>query len=133
MLVLLLLLLLLFCFLFVVFLLLFFVHAAFYLDLHYFCKLSTILGVSRIQRVKAVESIYQDQCQFSYHQLWCKVYARIKRGGGGGRAGGPDPPPEKSQKTVFLINTGPDPLKNHKDANPEFNVGPFSVRQRNAI
>ena len=50
-------------------------------------------------------------------------------------AGGLDrpPPPEKSQKLGFLSNTGPDPLKNHKAAKPELNVGSSSAQQRNAI
>ena len=30
-------------------------------------------------------------------------------------------------------NAGPDPLKNHKDTNPAFNVRPSSACQRNAI
>ena len=33
----------------------------------------------------------------------------------------------------FLSNTGPDPLKNHKATEPEFNVGPSSARQGNDI
>ena len=33
----------------------------------------------------------------------------------------------------FHSNTGPDPLKNHKATKLAFNVGPSSVRQRNAI
>ena len=58
-------------------------------------------------------------------------HGRIQRGGGGR---GPDPrPPEKSQKYMFLSNTGPDPLKNHKATKPAFNVGPSSAHQRNAI
>ena len=50
---------------------------------------------------------------------------RTLRGGGG--AGCPDPPPspEKSKKDIgFLINTGPDPLKNYKATKPAFKVGP---------
>ena len=55
--------------------------------------------------------------------------ARIQRGEGGG----PDPPPEKSQNIWFLINTGPDPQKNHKATKPSINVGaPSSARKRNA-
>ena len=56
-----------------------------------------------------------------------------QEGGGGDR--GPDPtPPEKIHKNLgFLSNTGPDHLKNHKATKPEFNVGPLSARQRNAI
>ena len=34
---------------------------------------------------------------------------------------------------VFLSNTGPDPLKNHKATKPAFNVGPSWAHQRNAI
>ena len=58
------------------------------------------------------------------------IHGRIQRG-----AGGPDPPPEISQKYggYFFCNTGPDRLKNHKTTKPAFNVGPSSVRQRNAI
>ena len=41
-------------------------------------------------------------------------------------------PPEKSLNIGFLSNTGPDPLKNYK-SKLEFNVGPSSARQRNAI
>ena len=51
--------------------------------------------------------------------------------GGGGRRS--VPPPEKSQKIGFLSNTDPDSLKDHKATKPEFNVGPSSARQRNAI
>ena len=59
------------------------------------------------------------------------IHARIQRGG----AGGPDALPLKNHKINigFLSNTGPDTLKNHKAAKPEFNVGPSSARQRNAI
>ena len=51
--------------------------------------------------------------------------------------GGLDPPPPpptlKKHKTIgLLINTGPDPLKNHKAAKPAFNVGLSSACQRNA-
>ena len=44
---------------------------------------------------------------------------------------GPPPPhtPEKSQNKGFLSNACPDPLKNHKSAKPEFNVGPSSAYQ----
>ena len=34
---------------------------------------------------------------------------------------------------MFLSNTGPEPLKNHKATKPAFNVGPPSAHQRNAI
>ena len=44
------------------------------------------------------------------------------------------PPPLKNHQNIgFLSNTGPDPLKNHKATIPEFNVGPSSARQPNAI
>ena len=48
---------------------------------------------------------------------------------GGGRG---SRPPEKSQNIGYLSNTGPDPLKNHKATKPSVNVGPSSIRQRNA-
>ena len=52
---------------------------------------------------------------------------------GGGRGSGPPPPALKNHKNiVFLCNTCPDPLKNHKATKP-FNVGPSSARQGNAI
>ena len=39
--------------------------------------------------------------------------------------GGPDPPPplENHRNIVFLSNTGPDPLNNHKATRLAFNVG----------
>ena len=38
--------------------------------------------------------------------------------------------PLKNNKTIgFLINTGPDPIKNHKAMRPAFNVGPRSARK----
>ena len=45
---------------------------------------------------------------------------------------GPDPPPtlKHHKNIVFLCNTGPDPLKNHKATKPAFNVGPASARQK---
>ena len=53
---------------------------------------------------------------------------RGSRGGQGVRT------PLKNHKNIgFLSNTGSDPLKNHKATKPAFNVGPSSVRQRNAI
>ena len=57
------------------------------------------------------------------------------RGGrtGGGVLKGIRTPPVKSQKIKFLSKTGPDPLKNHKNTKPAFNVGSSSVRQRNVI
>ena len=51
----------------------------------------------------------------------------------GGGAGGPDPPPENHKNIGFLSNTGLDPLKYHKATKPAFNVGPSSIRLRNAI
>ena len=33
----------------------------------------------------------------------------------------------------YLINTGPDPMENHKGTKPAFNVRPPSARQQNAI
>ena len=56
-------------------------------------------------------------------------------GGGGGGTGGPAPPPPlKNHKAIwFLSNTGPDALKNYKATKPDFNVGPSSASQRNAI
>ena len=50
---------------------------------------------------------------------------------GGDRGSGT---PLKNHKNIgFLCNTGPDPLKNHNPTKPEFNVGPSSACQRNAI
>ena len=56
---------------------------------------------------------------------------RKSRGG----TGGPTSPLVKHKNIGFLSNAGPDPLKNHKDTKPAFNVGPglSSARQRNAI
>ena len=63
--------------------------------------------------------------------LIAAVHMHRSRGEG---TGGLDPPPEKSQKSLrFVSYTGPDPLKNHKATKPEFNVGPPSAHQRNAI
>ena len=61
-------------------------------------------------------------------QMFYIEHGRIQRG-----AGGPDPPPEKSQILRVSYYSGPDPLKNHKATKPEFNVGPSSAHQRNAI
>ena len=51
--------------------------------------------------------------------------------------GGPGvqpPPPLKNHKNIgSLSNSGPDPLKNYEATEPEFNIGPSSARQRNAI
>ena len=60
-------------------------------------------------------------------ELWVRTHTRIQRGDVG------SDPHEKHQNIGFLINTGPNPLKNHKATKPEFNNGPSSVRQRNAI
>ena len=48
--------------------------------------------------------------------------------GGGGRGAGYT----LWKITKKVSNTGPDPLKNHKAAKPEFNVGPLLASQRNA-
>ena len=51
--------------------------------------------------------------------------------GGGARVR--TPAPLKNHKNIgYLSDTGPDPLKN-KAAEPAFNGGPSSARQRNAI
>ena len=57
------------------------------------------------------------------HQTW------IKKGwGGGGGAGGPNP--MNDQKNIgFLSKAGPDPMKNHRAAEPTFIVGSSSTRQ----
>ena len=52
-------------------------------------------------------------------------------GSRGGRQGVQTP--QKDHKKGFLINTGPNLLKNRKATWPEFNVRPSSGRQRNAI
>ena len=45
-----------------------------------------------------------------------------------------DRTPSENHKNIgFLINTGPDSLKNHKATKPAFNVRPPSAHQRNAI
>ena len=51
---------------------------------------------------------------------------------GGTGGSGPPPPHRKIQNKGFLINTGPDPLKNHKATKPAFNDVPSSARQRRA-
>ena len=53
---------------------------------------------------------------------------RILRGGTEGQD-----PPLKIKNIGFRSNTGPDPLKNHKAAEPTFYVGPSLAFQRNAI
>ena len=55
----------------------------------------------------------------------------MHRSSGGDR--GSRPPLQNHQNLGFLSNTGPDCLKNHKATKPEFNVGPSSARQQNAI
>ena len=57
------------------------------------------------------------------------AFADPERGGG---AGGPNFP-ENSKNIGFLSNIGLDPLKNHKETKPAFNVGPSLARQQNAI
>ena len=42
-------------------------------------------------------------------------------------------PPGKSQAIGFLINTGPDPMENHKATKPVFNVGLPSARRQNGF
>ena len=51
----------------------------------------------------------------------------------GGGAGKGSRPQKIHQNIGFLINTGPDPLKNHKATKPAFNIGTTAARQRNAI
>ena len=44
------------------------------------------------------------------------------------------PPPLKNHKNIgFLGNTSPDLLKNHKDTEPAFNVGPSSDSHFNGV
>ena len=48
----------------------------------------------------------------------------------------PPPTPRKLQSCRVLykiINTGPEPIENHKATKPAFNVGPPSACQQNAI
>ena len=57
------------------------------------------------------------QQQQNHHLEWTvaeATHARIQRGWQGVWT------PEKSQTLGFLINTGPDPMKNHKATNPAF-------------
>ena len=43
-------------------------------------------------------------------------------------------PSLKNRKNLgFVSNSGPNILENHEATEPEFNVGPSSARQRNAI
>ena len=59
------------------------------------------------------------------------VHGQIQRGGWGENG---DLDPLKNHKNMeYLSNTCSDPLKNHLVTKPAFNVGPSSVRKRNAI
>ena len=49
--------------------------------------------------------------------------------GGGGVTGDSGPSLKNLKNIRFLCNAGPDPLKNHKYANPAFNVGPSLLSQ----
>ena len=46
---------------------------------------------------------------------------------------GPPTPQKKHKNSMFLNNTGPEPLETHKTTKPVFNVGSLSACQRNAI
>ena len=46
---------------------------------------------------------------------------------------GPGPLPKNHKNIGVLINPGQDPLINHKVTKPAINVGPSSVRLRNAF
>ena len=50
----------------------------------------------------------------------------------GSNFGGPSPP-IITKNIGFLSSSGPDPRKNQKATKPEYNDGPQSARQRNAI
>ena len=52
---------------------------------------------------------------------------------GGGGTGGFGPPLKNYKNIRFLINTGPDPLKNHKATKSAFNVWPSLACERNTI
>ena len=54
-----------------------------------------------------------------------------RRGGGGGQ--GVQTSLKKHKNIGYLSDTDPDPQKNHKATKSSFNVGPSSIRQRNAI
>ena len=58
----------------------------------------------------------------TYKNIMC-IYMHGSRGRDRGSAPHPTPP-EKSQKYRACKKNGPDPLKNHKAAEPVFNVGP---------
>ena len=45
----------------------------------------------------------------------------------------PEGGPENHKAIGFLINTGPDPMENHKATKPAFNVEPSSARLRNGV
>ena len=63
--------------------------------------------------------------------ILCNMCGSRGGGGGGGEAGVQTP--LKNHKNIgFLSNSGPGPLKNY-EAEPAFNVGPSSARQRNTI
>ena len=57
------------------------------------------------------------------------------RGSRGGDRGFVPPPPLLNNRKAIgdLINTGLDPMENHKATNTAFNAWPPSARQRNAI
>ena len=55
------------------------------------------------------------------------------RGGNGG-SGKPAPLPLENHKAIGLQSkASPEPQENHKASKPEFNIGPLSACQRNAI
>ena len=56
-----------------------------------------------------------------------QYHARIQRGDRG-----PDPHPLESNKARGLLNTGQDPLENHKATNSAFAFRPLSARQQSA-
>ena len=68
----------------------------------------------------------------SLGKLSCILTYAVPDQKGGGSESIP-PPPLKSPKYRVISNTGQDPLKNHKAAQPAFNAGPSAARQRNAI
>ena len=66
------------------------------------------------------------------YRLHMNYFSCMPRSRGGSRGSGP--PPLINHKHIgFPSNTAPDPLKNHKATKPEFNVGPSSTGQQNAI
>ena len=75
-----------------------------------------------------------DVISFNCYNNIKRKYKPCMRGPRGG--GGPDPPTptlNKYKNIGFLSNTDPDPMNNHKDTKPAFNIEPSSARQRNAI